>query len=143
MSHVSSELRRRVRLRAQNLCEYCRTLMDFTGHEFTIDHIIPEAKGGLSDFANLCFCCFWCNNFKQARTHVRDLRTGRLVPLFNPRADQWDDHFRWSPTFTRVIGRTPVGRATVEALRLNRQSLVSARRIWVKHGLHPPELHSL
>lgn len=142
MSRVSPDLRRRVRLRARNLCEYCRTLMDFTGHEFTIDHIIPEAQGGASDFANLCFCCFWCNSFKQSRTRIRDPRTGRLVSLFNPRADGWDDHFRWSATFTRVIGRTPTGRATIEALRLNRQSLVNARRIWVKHGLHPPELHA-
>lgn len=141
MSRVSSELRRLVRLRAQNLCEYCRTLLDFTGHDFTIDHIIPEALGGASDLANLCFCCFWCNNFKQARIRATDPRTGRIVPLFNPRADQWEDHFRWSSTFTRVIGRTPAGRATVEALRLNRQSLVSARRIWVRHGLHPPEIH--
>jgi hypothetical protein len=30
--------------------------MDYTGHEFTVDHIIPESKGGASDFDNLCFC---------------------------------------------------------------------------------------
>ncbi len=142
MSQVSLELRRRVRLRARNLCEYCHTLMDFTGHEFTVDHIQPESKGGASDFANLCFCCFWCNNFKQARLQARDPRSARFVMLFNPRDDQWDEHFRWSSTFTRIIGRTPSGRATVAALRLNRPNLVSARRIWVKHGLHPPELHA-
>jgi len=31
-----------------------------------------------------------------------------------------------------------IGRATVEALRLNNDWLVSARRIWVRAGLHPP-----
>jgi hypothetical protein len=139
MSRLPTDLRRRVRQRARNLCEYCHTLMDFTGHEFTIDHIIPESLGGASDFANLCFCCFWCNNYKHARTEVRDLRTGRLVPLFNPRRAEWNDHFRWSPTFTRVIGRTATGRATINALRLNPPGLVNARSIWVKHGLHPPE----
>jgi hypothetical protein len=117
--------------------------MDFTGHEFTVDHIIPEALGGSSDIANLCFCCFWCNNFKQARTRARDPCTGRRVPIFNPRIDRWIDHFRWSLTFTRIsiIGRTPSGRATVDALRLNRPSLVIARRIWVRHDLHPLEIH--
>ncbi|HZS10404.1 MAG TPA: HNH endonuclease [Blastocatellia bacterium] len=143
MSRVSQALRRRVQERARNLCEYCRTLADFTGHEFTVDHIIPEAGGGASDFTNLCFCCFWCNNYKQARTQARDPRTRRLVRLFHPRLDLWEDNFRWSPTSTRLIGRTPVGRATIDALRLNRQSLVSARRIWVRHGLHPPEPHAL
>jgi hypothetical protein len=139
MSRLPTELRRRVRQRARNLCEYCRTLMDFTGHEFTIDHILPESRGGTSHFDNLCFCCFWCNNYKQARTHARDPRTGRLVPLFNPRREQWDEHFRWSPTFTRVIGRTATGRATLTALHLNRPTLVHARQVWVRHGLHPPQ----
>ena len=82
MGRVRPELRRRVRQRAQNLCEYCRTLMDLTGHEFTIDHILPEAQGGSSQFDNLGFCCFWCNNYKQARIQLIDSRTGRLVRLF-------------------------------------------------------------
>ena len=32
------------------------------------------------------------------------VRTGRVVPLFNLRTDNWHDHFRWSPTFTRLKG---------------------------------------
>lgn len=139
MSRLPDAVRRRVRRRARNLCEYCRTLMDFTGHEFTVDHITPAARGGTSEVDNLCFCCFWCNNYKQARTHARDPRTNRLVLLFNPRRDSWDEHFRWSPTFTRLVGRTPTGRATATALRLNRRNLVRARRSWVRHELHPPE----
>jgi hypothetical protein len=34
----------------------------------------------------------------------------------------------------RIVGRTPIGRATVIALRLNRPSLVAARRSWVSVG---------
>ena len=117
--------------------------MDYTGHEFTVDHIIPEARGGTDSFDNLCFCCFWCNDFKHVRTEARDPRTGRTVPLFNPRTDNWQDHFRWSSTSICVIGRTAIGRATVRALRLNRRSLVRARKVWVRHGLHPPERESL
>lgn len=138
MSRISSALRRRVRERARSYCEYCRSYMDYTGHDFTVDHIIPESQGGTSGFDNLCFCCFWCNNYKQARPRFRDPLTGREVHLFNPRTEDWAVHFRWSATFARVIGRTAVGRATIIALHLNRVSLVRSRRIWVRNELHPP-----
>lgn len=142
MSRTQAALRRLVRMRARSLCEYCRSFMDYTGHEFTIDHIIPESRGGAGSVENLCFCCFWCNNYKQARTQFRDPRTGRIARLFNPRSDEWEDHFRWSSSFTRVIGRTAIGRATVSCLGLNRESLVRSREIWVRNGLHPSEPHT-
>jgi hypothetical protein len=139
MSRLPAAVRRRVRERAGGLCEYCLTFSDLTGHAFTVDHIIPQSRRGTSELDNLCLCCFWCNDYKQARTEGHDPRTGRPAPLFNPRRDAWDDHFRWSPTFTRIIGRTATGRATVQALRLNRPNLVRARRFWAKHDLHPPQ----
>lgn len=138
MSRIPALMRRLVRNRARNLCEYCRSLMDYTGHEFTVDHIIPESKGGASTLDNLCLCCFWCNNYKHVRTSFGDPRTGRAVQLFNPRTEDWEHHFRWSSTFTRIIGRTACGRATISALRLNREILVRTRKIWVTNGLHPP-----
>jgi hypothetical protein len=113
--------------------------MDYTGHEFTVDHVIPRSRGGTDDLSNLCLCCFWCNNYKHARTQVRDSRTRRLTSIFNPRTEHWADHFRWSSTFTRIIGRTAIGRVTIQAMRLNRPSLVRARQLWVRHDLHPPE----
>jgi len=139
MSHVSAALRRAVRRRARGLCEYCRSCPELTGHDFTIDHIVPTSSGGVNRSQNLCWCCFWCNNFKQAQTQAVDPRTSRLVPLFHPRLDQWEGHFKWSRDGTRMIGRTPTGRATIEALRLNRPILLRARRVWVRHGLHPPD----
>ena len=33
--------------------------------------------------------------------------------LFDPRRQRWSEHFAWSDDGTRVIGRTPCGRATV------------------------------
>ena len=118
-----------MRPRGQGLCEHCRSCMDYTGHQFTVDHITPESQGGTNHLDNLCFCCFWRNSYKQARMAIRDPLTKRVARLFNPRTDNWGDHFRWSPTTTRVIGRTAVGRATIRALRLNRPSLVKGRRI--------------
>jgi 5-methylcytosine-specific restriction endonuclease McrA len=62
--------------------------MEYTGHAFTVDHVIPTSRGGTDDFDNLCLCCFWCNNYKQAAIEATDSRTGRVVSLFNPRTDE-------------------------------------------------------
>lgn len=139
MKRISIALRERVRIRAHDLCEYCRSQVNLTGHDFTIDHITPDSEGGSNDFSNLCLCCFWCNNFKRASLHWLDARTGKEVRLFHPRLDIWEEHFRWSPTQTRIIGRTAIGRVTVIVLRLNRPTLVRARLLWVQYGLHPPD----
>jgi hypothetical protein len=139
MSRLGAAVRRAVRRRARGFCEYCRSSSELTGHDFTVDHVLPKTSGGGSDLGNLCWCCFWCNDYKHARTQAADPRTGRWTPLFNPRTDAWETHFRWTRHSTRIHGRTPTGRATVKVLRLNRAILVKARRLWVRHGLHPPD----
>jgi 5-methylcytosine-specific restriction endonuclease McrA len=139
MSRISRGLRDTVRRRARGLCEYCRSCEEYTGHEFTMDHVLPESRGGSTRLGNLCWCCFWCNNYKQARTEWTNPRSRQAIRLFNPRTDSWQEHFRWSRDFSRIIGRTPTGRATIQLLRLNRRPLVLARRIWARHGLHPVE----
>jgi hypothetical protein len=138
MSRVSAPLKRRTRRRARGICEYCQSSSELTGHEFTVDHVVPESQGGKTIFQNLCWCCFWCNSYKQSRTQAVDTRTGRTVTLFNPRTDKWEEHFRWSRDGSRILGRTARWRATIETLRLNRSVLVRARRVWVRHELHPP-----
>jgi hypothetical protein len=44
----------------------------------------------------------------------------------------------WNEDASLVIGRTPTGRATIEALRLNRPELVNLRRVLFAVGEHPP-----
>jgi hypothetical protein len=63
----------------------------------------------------------------------------KAVPLYNPREQRWDEHFSWSEDYLRITGLTPIGRATVEALRLNREGLVNMRRILYAVGEHPPQ----
>jgi hypothetical protein len=62
-----------------------------------------------------------------------------IVPLFHPRRDRWGDHFAWNADFTRIVGLTPTGRATVEKLQLNRVGVVNLRRVMLIAGLHPPK----
>lgn len=40
---------------------------------------------------------------------------------------------------TEVIGITPIGRVTVNALNLNEEIIVVTRRLWVSVGWFPPE----
>jgi hypothetical protein len=61
-----------------------------------------------------------------------------FVPLFNPRIDNWATHFTWSNDFSKMEGTTPVGRATVETLELNRKGLVNLRMALALFGVHPP-----
>jgi hypothetical protein len=50
----------------------------------------------------------------------------------------WDIHFMWNPTFQQMIGKTAIGRATIETLKLNRQPLQNLRKALVAVGVHPP-----
>jgi len=38
-----------------------------------------------------------------------------------------------------IIGLTPIGRATIATLKLNRPLLIRARRVWIRAGEHPPK----
>ncbi len=109
------------------------------GVTFEIDHIIPQSAGGRTHEENLCLSCPTCNRHKAARHTVRDPETQKEVTLYHPQVNDWGEHFAWNDSGIRVVGLTPVGRATVEALRMNRPQIVQLRRYWVALGLHPPE----
>jgi hypothetical protein len=131
-------LRERVAATAGFRCGYCRTPESISGFRLSIEHIIPESRGGKTVEQNLWLACHACNEFKGARVRGRDFTTGKFVRLWNPRRQKWRDHFRWSEDGTEIIGLTPRGRATVSCLRLNRPELVAARSLWVQVGWWPP-----
>ncbi len=137
---IATKLRKLVANRANCCCEYCRSQTQFSIYPFSIDHIIPLSKGGESSLENLAYACQGCNNHKYNKTAELDPVSNKLVPLYNPRRQQWYDHFGWNYDFTIIIGTTPIGRATVELLRLNRESLINLRKILYKAGEHPPDL---
>ena len=137
-NRLPASLRRRVSANATFRCGYCLTPRMISGARLVIDHIIPEAAGGPTSEENLWLACHSCNEFKGARTHARDTKTGRQVRIFNPRKQDWGDHFAWSEDGSLVIGLTACGRATVIALRLNHEEIVYARQQWVSVGWWPP-----
>lgn len=105
-----------------------------------IEHILPVAKGGSDDESNLWLACPLCNRYKGDKTAATDPETGQVTPLFNPRAQTWSEHFQWADDGLRIIGLTPIGRATVSALHLSDDSdALEVRSYWMLAGWHPPK----
>ncbi|HEX3718148.1 MAG TPA: HNH endonuclease signature motif containing protein [Verrucomicrobiae bacterium] len=128
MSQVSNALRNLVRERARNRCEYCLLPEVFiVAHE--PDHVIAMQHRGMTSTENLALACFDCNRRKGPNISSVDPETGEIVQLFNPRREAWLEHFRLEGV--RIIGRTPVGRATAELLQFNQ-----AARVRIREELH-------
>lgn len=137
-SYVGEEARRLVAERARGYCEYCRSPRRYCVSPFSVEHVHPRVKGGLAELDNLAFACLGCNGHKHIKIEAPDPVTAKPVPLFHPRRQRWREHFAWSEDYTLIIGQTPTGRATVEALQLNREGQVDLRKLLYAAGVHPP-----
>lgn len=60
------------------------------------------------------------------------------MALFHPRQMAWQEHIGWNEDYTIVIGLTPIGRTTIDALHLNRDGVVNLRKLLRLVGKHPP-----
>lgn len=139
---VSASSRRAVRERASLHCEYCHADERWQFVRFTIDHVRPKSLGGSDAADNLALACRNCNERRGNRVEAQDPDTGEMIPVFNPRREQWSSHFAWDGESLRIIGMTPTGRATVVLLDLNddrRDALILRIRQRDKSdGYHPP-----
>ena len=135
---ISAQDRRIVAERAGDCCEYCRSQLKHSADSFSVEHVLPRAKGGDNALSNLVLSCQRCNNAKYTAVDAIDPATGRKVSLFHPRRDPWSDHFIWSNDLLHMHGLTPTGRATIDKLLLNRPGVVNLRRVLRDAGEHPP-----
>ena len=126
---MSATLRRTVRERANDRCEYCR-LPDLVPElmRFHLEHIRPRRHGGSSSLNNLGWACARCNERKGTNLSGVDPDTNRVVRLFNPRRDPWARHFIWEGL--RIRGLTATGRPTAWLLEFN-----SDERFKLRQGL--------
>jgi hypothetical protein len=85
---------------------------------------------------NLALACPGCNLHKASRITAIDPVTGEEVRLFHPIRQLWSEHF-WFKGY-QIEGLTAVGRATVDALDLNRPRRQRIREVEEAFGLHPP-----
>ena len=135
--HIPQAVRQAVAERAGRCCEYCRSQERYSVHSFSIDHVVPISRGGATVPSNLAFACPGCNGHKHTKTTASDPVTLVTVGLFDPRTQAWGDHFAWNDDYSLIIGLSAVGRATVEALDLNRATLVNLRQALHELRLHP------
>lgn len=132
---IPASLRLLVIKRADDRCEYCRLHQEDTAFTLEIDHIVAVKHRGQTTADNLALCCLPCNRHKGSDLATVDPITLEVVALFNPRNQKWTDHFRLDGA--RIVGTTPVGRATVALLQMNALDRLLARQDAIFQGRYP------
>jgi 5-methylcytosine-specific restriction endonuclease McrA len=110
-NHISRKLRLRVPMTRRNIairdnssCQYCSTVLETA--EYTIDHVLPRARGGSSVWTNLVLACAHCNKRKSDRTlqeaglalRQKPMEPNQFDPRFNFRLHihglrpEWSDY---------------------------------------------------
>lgn len=138
MTKIDAVTRQFVLTRAKGLCEYCHAPVHLFDETWHVDHIIPLSYNGVNDETNLCCACVRCNANKRKHLTGIDPETSVELSLFNPRNQIWFDHFFWNEENILIIAQTPIGRATLSRLQLNRLTSVKARPFWLRMGWLPP-----
>jgi len=123
--------------RAGGCCEYCRMPQQLDVQPFQLDHIRARKHDGPTTLGNLALTCLPCNSYKGPNAAGYDPESGALVALFNPRSDNWEEHFEWQGA--TLLGRTPVGRATIVVLRINAAERIEHRHLLIEADLFPVE----
>ncbi|MBD1893799.1 HNH endonuclease [Coleofasciculus sp. FACHB-129] len=122
---------------AAHRCEYCYAPELVFNFPFEVEHIVPLYRGGADAEFNLALACRSCNLRKGTRISGIDPESGTEVRLFNPRQDQWNDHFQVDSDSGTLVGKTPIGRVTIACLEINSQAQVTAQQLWIRLSLFP------
>ena len=125
--------REAVRDRAANRCEYCHLRQEhFPTYRHQIEHVVPKKHGGSDDPNNLALACIRCNLAKGPNLTGIDPDTGKVVVLFHPRTQAWDEHF--AMVGAEVVGLSPAGRASVAVLNMNEDVRLNLREELLENG---------
>ncbi len=104
-----------------------------------MEHLLPQSLGGTDDVDNLARACSRCNSRRYNFMTGIDPETKIEVTLFNPRQQNWSEHYVWSVDRLQIVGKTAIGRATCHRLDLNDRFIIRARALWLRDGWHPPD----
>lgn len=131
MTYIPETLRRQVRARGADQCEYCLLPERYALKRHEVDHIRAEKHGGTTSSDNLCLSCYECNRNKGSDLSSVDPVSDDVVPLYHPRRDTWADHFSLEAAGL-VRGKTARGRVTVLLLRMNDPDRILLRRLLIQ-----------
>lgn len=132
-TYIPADLRRLVRDRAKDTCEYCLIPEQVALVPHQVDHVIAEKHGGQTNEANLALACALCNKYKGSDLASVDTLTGEIIRLYQPRCDRWSEHFRLVDG--EMVPTTAIGRVTIKLLQLNRPTRILERRLCVSAGI--------
>jgi hypothetical protein len=132
---MAASVPQHVRERAAGRCEYCHLPQTGSNIPFEIDHIVSRKHRGPTVASNLCLACWYCNTFKGSDLSGLDPMTRKLTRLFNPRRHKWERHFRYDGPV--LIGRTAIGRTTIQVLQINCDEQVMLRESLIAEGTFP------
>jgi hypothetical protein len=136
---LSDKTKEKIRKSANNRCGYCLAPQDLVITDLHFDHINPFSKGGAETEDNFWLLCPKCNYAKSDKTDGFDNETKSRALLFNPRTQNWHEHFEWSADGLYIVGKTAIGRVTVIEANLNNDLFLRVRENWIKAGWHPPK----
>jgi hypothetical protein len=120
--------KRIVRERAKDTCEYCRLPESWSeSFKLQIEHIVARQHHGGDTLDNLGLACIDCNLHKGPNIAGIDPLSLRLTELFHPRRHLWTDHFEERNGL--IVGKTGIGRTTVDVLDLNAEDRIKLRVI--------------
>ena len=130
---MDRSVRQLVRDRADHRCEYCHLPQAAApAVTFQVEHIRARQHDGDDEPDNLALACPDCNRHKGPNLTGVDPETQLVTPLFNPRTQNWDEHFEFAAAV--IVGSSPVGRATVRTLRMNIEDRVRMREALLLNG---------
>lgn len=125
-------LRQLVQQRGNARCEFCHLPEEYSFHPFQVDHIIAEKHGGRTVAENLAWSCFYCNTYKGPCISSWNEEKQDVVRLFNPRRDDWSEHFEWNGPI--LVPKTDIGDGTIRVLFINHPDAVAVRRLLLEYG---------
>ena len=128
-------LQKQIREKARLHCEYCLAYEPFSFSKFQFDHIISLKHGGATNSDNLCLSCIFCNQNKGSDIGTILLPSEKFIRFFNPRKDNWNEHFEITETF--IHSRSAIGEATIKILDFNHIYRLLERMALLESGLFP------
>lgn len=135
---VSEKLRLQVELRAAGACEYCRIAIEDTYFGGEIDHIVSLKHRGKTEFENLALACQPCNRNKGSDLGSISETSKTLIRFFNPRTDDWSEHFRVNAK-AEVESLTEIGAVTTFIFGFNDLERIAERKGLIEIGRYASE----